>query len=110
MLTKCVKKGALKTTTQKAGNGLGYFYTILGTYEGFDKDLNLECQSELLYDTFERYWDFYEMVIDYYAKYPDPELKIVKKDMQGDDGGGKQPPEEEAEEGADESLDEGDDE
>ncbi len=44
------------------------------------------------------------MVIDYYAKYPDPELKIVKKDMEGDDGGGKQP----AEEGTDESSDDGD--
>ncbi len=106
VLTKCVKKGPLKTTTQKAGNGLGYFYTILGTYEGFDKVLNLECQSELLYDTFERYWDFYEMVIDYYAKYPDPELKIVKKDVEGDDGGGKQPAEEEA----DDSSDDGDNE
>ncbi len=92
--------------TQKAGNGLGYFYTILVTYQGFDPVLNLECQSELLYDTFERYWDFYEMVIDYYAKYPDPELKIVKKDVEGDDGGGKQPAEEEA----DESSDDGDNE
>ena len=36
MLTKCVKKGPLKTMTQKVGNGLGYFYTILGTYQGFD--------------------------------------------------------------------------
>ena len=101
-----MKTGPLKTTTQKAGNGLGFFYTILGTYQGFDPVLNLECQSELLYDTFERYWDFYEMVIDYYAKYPDPELKIVKKDMEGDDGGGKQPAEEEA----DESSDDGDNE
>ena len=31
---------------------------------------------ELLNDKFERYWDFYEVVIDYYEKYPDPELKI----------------------------------
>lgn len=62
--------------TQKAGNGLRYFYTILQTYRGFDEVLNLECQSKLLHDTFERYWDFYGMVIDYYAKYPDPELKM----------------------------------
>ena len=95
-----------KITTQKAGNGLGYFYTILGTYEGFDKVLNLECQSKLLYDKFERYWDFYEMVIDYYTKYLDPELKIVKKDVEGDDGEDKQPAEEEA----DESSDDGDNE
>jgi hypothetical protein len=105
VLTKCVRTGPLKTTTQKAGNGLGYFYTVLGTYQGFDKELKLECQSELLYDKFERYWDFYEMVIDYYDKYPDPYLKIVKKDVEEDDGGGKQP----AEEGTDESSDDGDD-
>ena len=46
------------------------------------------------------------MVVDYYAKYPDPELKIVKKDVEGDNGGGKQPAEEEA----DESSDDGDNE
>ena len=91
--------------TQKAGNGLGYFYTILGTYQGFDPVLNLEC-PKLLYDKYERCWDFYEMVINYYSKYPDPELKIVKKDAEGDDGGGKQPTEEEA----DESSDDGDNE
>ena len=28
------------------------------------------------------------MVINYYAKYPDPELKIVKKDVEGDHGRG----------------------
>ena len=55
VLTKCVKKGPLKTMTQQAGNGLGYFYTILGTYQAFDPVLNLECQSELLYDKFEQY-------------------------------------------------------
>ena len=101
VLTKCVKKGPLKTTTQKAGNGLGYFYTVLGTYQGFDPVLNLECQSELLYDKFERYWDFYEMVIDYYAKYPDHELKIVKKDGEEDNGGGKQPADEQVDESSD---------
>ncbi len=53
------------------------------------------------YDTFERYWDFYEMVVDYYAKYPDPELRIVKKDGEEDDGGGKQPANEEADESSD---------
>jgi hypothetical protein len=68
--------------------------------------LNVECQSELLHDKHEWYWDFYEMVKDNYAKYPDPDLKIVKKDVEGDDGGGKQPAEEEA----DESSDDGDNE
>ena len=104
MLTKCVKKVPLKTTMQKAGNGLRYFYTFLGTYQGFDPELNLECQSELLYYKFERYWDFYEMVVDHHVKYQDPELKIVKKDVEGDDGRGKQSAEEEA----DESSDDGD--
>ena len=46
------------------------------------------------------------MVIHYYAKYPDPELKIVKKDVDGDDWGGNQPAEKEA----DESSDDGDNE
>jgi hypothetical protein len=41
------------------------------------------------------------MVVDYYAKYPDPELKIVKKDAEGDDGGGKQPAVEEGDESSD---------
>ena len=91
VLTKWVHTGDNKTTTQKAGNGLGYFYTILGTYTGFDPQLHLECQSESEYDKFEQYWDFYEMIIDYYTKYLDPELKIVKKELDGDDGGGKQP-------------------
>jgi hypothetical protein len=48
----------------------------------------------------------YELVINHYAKYPDPELNIIKKDVEGDDGGGKQPAEEEA----DESSDDGDNE
>ena len=49
--TKCVKKGPLKTMSQKAGNGFGYFYTILGTDQGFDPVLNLECQSELTWSS-----------------------------------------------------------
>ena len=88
VLAQCVKKGPLKTMIQKVWNGLGYFYTILGTFQGFNPVLNFECQSELLYDKFERYWDFYEMVVDYYAKYPDPELKIVKKDVEATMEGG----------------------
>ena len=92
--------------TQQVRVGLGYLYTVLGTYQGFDPELILECQLELLHDKFERYWDFCEMVVDYYAKYPDPELKIAKEDVEGDDGRGKQP----AEEDADESSDDGDNE
>ena len=61
----------------------------------------VEFQLELLCDKFERYWDFYEMFVDYYAKYPDLELKIVKKDVEGDDGRGKQPAGEEVDESSD---------
>jgi hypothetical protein len=90
VLTKCVRTGGNETRTQKAGNELGYFYTILGVYEGFDPELKKECQVESLWDTWERYWDFYEMIIDYYNKHPDPSMKIVKKTETGDDGWGKQ--------------------
>ena len=56
---------------------------------------------ELLLDKFEQYWDFHEIDIDYYAKYLDPELKIVNKDVEGDNRGGKQPAEKEADESSD---------
>ena len=91
ILTKCVKKGEKKTRTQKVGNGKGYFYTVLGTYAQFDPQLKLECQSELLFDMFERYWDFYEMISDYYSKNPDPNVRIVTKERDEEDGRGKQP-------------------
>ena len=42
-----------------------------------------------MYDKFEWYWDFYKMIIDYYTKYSDPELKVVKKELGGDNGGVK---------------------
>ena len=85
-----MKKEEKKTRTQKIGNGKGYFYTVLGTYEQFDPQLNLECQSELLFDMFERYWDFFEMISDYYIKNPDSNVRIVTKDRDEEDGGGKQ--------------------
>ena len=47
--------------------------------------LKLECQVDSVYDCFERFWDVYEMIIDYYKKNPDPNIKIVTRD----DGGGK---------------------
>jgi hypothetical protein len=88
-LTKCVKKGDKKTRNQKVGNGKGYFYTVLGTCAQFDPQLKLKCQSELLFDMFERYWDFYEMISDYYSKNPDPNVRIVTKERDEEDGGGK---------------------
>ena len=39
ILTKCIKTGDKKTRTQKVGPGFGYFYTVLGYYKGFIKDL-----------------------------------------------------------------------
>lgn len=76
---------------QKAGHVLGQCYTILGIYHGFDPQLNLEFQLELVYDKFEWYWDFYEMILDYYTKYLDPGLKIIKRKLDRDYGGGKWP-------------------
>jgi hypothetical protein len=64
VLTKCVKTGDKKTRTQKAGPGLGYFYKILGYYEGYVTELNPEKQVESLFDTWERMWDFYDMIVD----------------------------------------------
>ena len=37
---------------------------------------------------FERYWDFYEMINDYYIKNPVSNVKIVTKDRDEEDGGG----------------------
>jgi hypothetical protein len=87
ILTKC-RKGRGKdggTRTRKKGPGQTHFYSILGVYEGFQPELKLECQVDSVYDCFERFWDVYEMIIDYYKKNPDPNIKIVTRD----DGGGK---------------------
>ena len=92
ILTKCIKTGDKKTRTQKVGPGFGYFYTVLGYYEGFIKDVKPECQVDSLFDTWERMWDFYDMIVDYYAKYPDSTIKIVlKSEVDNDGGGGKMP-------------------
>jgi hypothetical protein len=91
VLTKCRKNGPQKTQTKKSGSGLGYFYSILGVYEGFKEGLGYENQVESLYDFWERDWTFYEMIIDYYEKYPDPDVHIIKiteteKGEQGEEG------------------------
>ena len=44
-----------------------------------------------MYDFWERDWTFYEMIIDYYEKYPDPDVHIIKiteteKGEQGEEG------------------------
>jgi hypothetical protein len=74
-----LKKCSKETRTKKSDNGKGYFYGVWGVYEGFDEELNLECQEQSLYDIWERYWDFYEMIIDYYTKFPDPKIKVYKE-------------------------------
>ena len=73
-LTKFKKFGKTWTRTQKAGRGLGYFYSILGVYDAFDPGLGLENQSDLVYDIWERYWGTYSIIIDYYEKYPDQDV------------------------------------
>jgi len=73
---------------------------VLGTYAQFDPQLKLECQSELLFDMFERYWDFFEMISDYYIKNPDPNVRIVSKERDEEDGGGKRPADDERDEGS----------
>jgi len=52
--------------------------------------LKKQCPVKSLKDTWERYWDFYEMIIDYSNKYPDSNIKIAKKTETNDDGWGKQ--------------------
>ena len=86
ILTKCKKVGKTITRTQKAGGGLGHFYSILGVYDAYDPGLGLENQSDLVYDIWERYWGTYSIIIDYYEKYPDQEslsslLRMIKMMM-----------------------------
>ena len=90
VLTKCRKSGPQKTQTQKSGSGLGYFYSILGVYEGFKEGLGYKNQVESLYDFWERDWTFYEMIIDYYEKHPDPNVQIIKMpEMEKGEQGGE---------------------
>ncbi len=57
-LTKCRKN----VTREQRIQGKGWFYTLVGVYEGFDKELSLESQEGFV-DTWEREWDTYEMII-----------------------------------------------
>ena len=58
-------------TREQRIQGKGWFYTLVGVYEGFDKELSLESQEEFV-DTWEREWDTYEMIFNYYDKFPNP--------------------------------------
>ena len=89
---QCKKVKKTRTRTQKDGRGLGYFYSILGVYDAYNPELGLENQSDMVYDIWERYWDTYSMIIDYYEKYPDQDVIIVRpseNDKDDDDGNGK---------------------
>ena len=89
ILTKCKRVGKTRTRTQKAGRGLGFFFSILGVYDAYDPELGSKNQSDMVYDIWERYWDTYSMIIDYYEKYPDQDVIIVRhaeNDQNGGDG------------------------
>jgi hypothetical protein len=83
-LTKCMKSGPRKTQEQKAGKGRGYFYTVMGVYDGYKQGLIHEKQDEMTYDLWERDWTFYEMIVDYYKEHPDPEIQIVEAPKEGE--------------------------
>ena len=92
ILTKCKKVGKTRTRTQKAGRSFGYFNSILGVYDAYDPVWGLENQFDMVYDIWERYWDTYSMIIDYYEKYPDQDVIIVwstENDQDDDDGSSK---------------------
>jgi hypothetical protein len=90
VLSKCSKESVEKKIV-----GKGWYYGILGCYDGFVDDVAHCEQSPELYDIWQRDWTFYEMIDDYYKQFPDPKTKIqivtgenaVGED---DDGGGKQ--------------------
>jgi hypothetical protein len=44
--------------------------------EGFDKEKDYKDQDDELYDIWEREWDVYSMVVDYYEKYPDENVRL----------------------------------
>ena len=52
--------------------------------------LGYKNQVESLYDFWERDWTFYEMIIDYYEKHPDPNVQIIKMpEMEKGEQGGE---------------------
>jgi hypothetical protein len=87
ILTKIRRGGTDATRTISLGKGKTHFYSILGVLEGFDKEKDYKDQDDELYDMWEREWDVYSMVVDYYEKYPNENVKIVLEpvDVGGDD-------------------------
>ena len=47
------------------------FYYILGVLEGYNPELKLECQVESALDTWKRYRDMQNMIVDYHKKHPE---------------------------------------
>ena len=70
-LTKCMKSGPWKAQEQNAGKDKGYFYTIMGVYDGYMQGLIHENQDMATYDLWERDWSFYETIVHYYKEHPD---------------------------------------
>jgi hypothetical protein len=55
-----------------------WFYTFVGVYDGFNHELSLESQEEFAV-TWEREWDTFKMIIDYYCIFLDLKLRIYKE-------------------------------
>ena len=58
----------------------------MGIYEGYEKGTDYKEQDESWYDMWEREWDVYSMIIDFYDKYPDENVKIVREAVDSSDG------------------------
>jgi hypothetical protein len=90
VLSKCTKESVVKKIV-----GKGWYYGILGSYDGFVDGVSHVEQSPHLYDIWQTDWTFYEMIGDYYKAFPDPKIKIitgenaVEEAEMNDDGGGK---------------------
>jgi hypothetical protein len=85
VLTKIRRGGADATRTVSVGRGFSHFYSILGVYKGFEIGTDYKEQDESLYDMWEREWDVYSMIIDYYEKYPDKNVRIVMEPIDVDE-------------------------
>ena len=85
VLTNIRRGGADATRTVSVGRGFSHFYSILGVYKGFEIGTDYKEQDESLHDMWEREWDVYSMIIDYYEKYPDKNVRIVMEPIDVDE-------------------------
>ena len=77
VLTNIKSGGTNATRTVSIGRGFSHFCSILVVYKGFEKGTVYKEQDESLYDMWKREWDGYFMIIDYYERYPDENVRIV---------------------------------